>query len=169
MLFCFILGGFCIWSQSKRSVNETKHLFYVFNMFFEECTVIKSNSIAFPLQLVMFALTVSGKKYCYCAAYLFQSLHSVMNERSFVDFEDVAVLGQSNHRWSLEADQWASDIALAVSEPDWSIGVLAQEEHGCVSEGWVLNCFEELPWGHRWVLLRNFGLKYKINSSVFLP
>ena len=58
-----------------------------------------------------------------------------MNERGFVDFEDVAVFGQSNHRWSLGVDQSASDIALAWPQPDWSVGLSAQEVLGCVSEG----------------------------------
>lgn len=102
-----------------------------------------------------------------CSSYLLSTQQSIMNERSFVDFEDVAVLGQSNHRSFPEVDQWVRDIALAFSHPDWSVCVLAQEAHGCVSEGWDLHCFEELPLGHRWVLLSNFLLKCKYNSSIF--
>lgn len=71
-----------------------------------------------------------------------------MNERDFVDFEDVAVLGQSNQLWSPEANQSASDKALRFSQPDWSVGILAQEVYGCVSEGRIYSCNDELPSRH---------------------
>lgn len=91
--------------------------------------------MALPLTLI-----IIGEKYWFAAVTVQLTCHysvSFMNEREFVDFEDVAVLGQSNHRCSLEVDQSTSDIALAFSEVDWSVGVLAQEVHGCVSEGRV--------------------------------
>lgn len=75
----------------------------------------------------------------------------------FVDFEDVAVLGQSNHRRFPEVGQWTLDISLAFSGPDWSNGFLAQEVHGCVSVGRDLSFIEELPWGHRWVPFSKLG------------
>lgn len=58
VLFCFMLGDFAFGHKAKGLSIRQKNDF----MFFEKCTVIKSNSIAFLLQLVMFALTVSGKK-----------------------------------------------------------------------------------------------------------
>lgn len=57
-----------------------------------------------------------------------------MNEPGFVDFEDVAVLGQSNQLSSPEVDQWNGDITFVCSTSDWSVVVFAQEVAGCVSE-----------------------------------
>lgn len=82
--------------------------------------------------------------------YLSQTVCSqIMNETSFVDFEDVAVLGQSNHRRSPEVDQWARDIALAISASDWSVAVFRT--------------------GSVWVCFREEGLKLHRRTCLKTP
>lgn len=65
--------------------------------------------------------------------------------KKFVDFEDVAVLVQSDPRMFPEVDQWTRDISPASSGPDWLNCLMAQEVHGCVSVRRDLSFAEELP------------------------
>lgn len=84
-----------------------------------------------------------GKHSCFCSVYLSHTLPLLLwlREATCVDFADVAGLGQSNHRCPSEVDQWASDIALAFQQPDWSVGVWHRKCKGVFPRGGCLNLF----------------------------
>lgn len=81
--------------------------------------------------------------YCACSTYLSHTLAPLLwlREATVVDFEDVAGLGQSNHRCPSEVAQSASDIAPAFEQPDWSVGASHRKTKGVFPRGGFLNSF----------------------------
>lgn len=83
------------------------------------------------------------KHCCFCSAHWLLLLW--LREATFVDFEDVAGLGQSNHRCPSEVDQSASDIALAFQPPDWSVGSCHRKCKGVFPGGGSLSASKNFP------------------------
>lgn len=106
-----------------------------------------------------------GKHCCFCPAHWLLLLW--LREATFVDFEDVAGLGQSNHRCSSEVDQSASDIALAFQAPDWSVGSCHRKCKGVFPGGGSLSASKNFPEDAGELFWVNLDLIFAISVDFF--
>lgn len=156
---CFSYASFCLRDRLKHFWS---HLFMCFIYMYIQRKTIRINMYAviktIEQQFVDLLPQLRGKHCCFCPAHWLLLLW--LREASFVDFEDVAGLGQSNHRCSSEVDQSASDIALAFQAPDWSVGSCHRKCKGVFPGGGSLSASKNFPEDAGELFWVNLDLKF---------